>query len=123
MSLGTVLVLMSIILLAVAEYFRRRGRAADGAMGVSCDRHHSGHRACRARAQGEIAHPLRRASGLKPMIECRDVQILCRLPHALRIDLTIREGEFFSLLGPRDVARPHFYAPSPGSRIFPRAWC
>ncbi|MDP5307238.1 ABC transporter ATP-binding protein [Paracoccus spongiarum] len=37
----------------------------------------------------------------KPMIECRDVQKYYGDYHALRgIDLTIREGEFFSLLGP-----------------------
>ena len=37
----------------------------------------------------------------KPMIECRDVHKYYGDYHALRgIDLTIREGEFFSLLGP-----------------------
>lgn len=37
----------------------------------------------------------------KPMIECRDVHKYYADYHALRgIDLTIREGEFFSLLGP-----------------------
>lgn len=37
----------------------------------------------------------------KPMIECRGVQKYYGDYHALRgIDLTIREGEFFSLLGP-----------------------
>ena len=37
----------------------------------------------------------------KPMIECRQVQKYYGDYHALRgIDLTIREGEFFSLLGP-----------------------
>ncbi|SEN12160.1 spermidine/putrescine transport system ATP-binding protein [Paracoccus alcaliphilus] len=37
----------------------------------------------------------------KPMIECRDVQKHYGEYHALRgIDLTIRAGEFFSLLGP-----------------------
>ena len=39
--------------------------------------------------------------GRKPMIECRGVQKYYGDYHALRgIDLTIREGEFFSLLGP-----------------------
>lgn len=37
----------------------------------------------------------------KPMIECRSIQKYYGDYHALRgIDLTIREGEFFSLLGP-----------------------
>ncbi len=37
----------------------------------------------------------------KPMIECRDLHKYYGDYHALRgIDLTIREGEFFSLLGP-----------------------
>jgi spermidine/putrescine transport system ATP-binding protein len=42
--------------------------------------------------------------------------------HALRdISAEIRQGEFFSLLGPRAAARPRFCAPSRGSRISPRA--
>ena len=40
-------------------------------------------------------------AGAKPMIECRQVQKYYGDYHALRgIDLTIRAGEFFSLLGP-----------------------
>ena len=40
-------------------------------------------------------------SAARALIECRDVQKYYADYHALRgIDLTIREGEFFSLLGP-----------------------
>ena len=42
-----------------------------------------------------------RAASARPMIECREVQKYYGDYHALRgIDLTIRAGEFFSLLGP-----------------------
>lgn len=42
-----------------------------------------------------------RLADARPMIECREVQKHYGDYHALRgIDLTIRAGEFFSLLGP-----------------------